>query len=626
MSGFIGFINTVDKGAEGTPKAKEIVADMLAEIAHRGVDGAGVHVDPDIALGARWLDTLTVGGTQPFQSEDGSKLLVYDGEIYNHEELRDELIAAGHTFSTTGDGEVILHGFEEWGLGETLERLRGKFAFVIWDSVAKKMVGARDPFGVKPLYYYTTEGPESPPMIFGSEIKTFLKHPHFEKELNTGALANYLSFQYSGTDEALFKNVYRIRPAHYFIADGDTFETVQYWRPHFDPIEGTIEQYADQIDEAVDEAVALHKQAAPGVEVGSFLSSGVDSSYIASKANVDKTFTVGFVRELYNETDYAKAFADTIDVENYSKVITPEEYWGELAHIQYHMDEPLADPAAIGLYFASQLVSDHVKVVLSGEGADELFAGYGVYRTPLQRAARVRKLLPASVWKALGVISSPIYAIAPQLPGHDFLVRRNKPLKEWFIGGADIFSVDERNKILKVGKDAPTPQEITAPFYAEAQGYDDVTEMQYLDIHLWSSGDILLKADRMTSAHSIEVRSPLLDREIMKLAQRLPLSAKVDTVHTKKAFREAASRSIPQLTAQKDKLGFPVPIRVWLKEDEYYNKVKEAFTSEVAEQFFHTDELVRLLDEHHTGTSDNARKIWTVYMFLVWYDEFFVKR
>ncbi|MCL2818249.1 MAG: asparagine synthase (glutamine-hydrolyzing) [Actinomycetia bacterium] len=612
---------------------------MLAEIEHRGPDGAGIYIDDEIALGARWLDTLTAGGDYPLSNEDENLVLVYDGEIYNYSELRDQLQAAGHTFRTPHDGEVILHGFEQWGIEELLPKLRGKFSFVIWDELTSTLAGARDPFGVKPLYYYAGQSAmgdsdkvwayhdddKQIPFMFGSEIKTFLHHPRFVKELNEDVLANYLSFQYSVTDETFFKNVHRIRPAHYFTWCDGTFETIRYWYPRFAPGQGTVEEYVDRIDEAVDEAVALHKQAAPGVEVGSFLSSGVDSSYIASKADVDKTFTVGFVRELYNETDYAKEFAETIDVANYPKVITPQEYWGELAHIQYHMDEPLADPAAIGLYFASQLAGEHVKVVLSGEGADELFAGYGIYREPL-RKAELYRTLPVPVWKFIGTLARPFYALLPKLPGRDFLMRRNKPLEEWFIGGADIFSVDERNKLLKVGKDAPTPQEITAPYFAEASDHDDVTKMQYLDIHLWSGGDILLKADRMTSAHSVEVRSPLLDREIMEVAQSLPLAAKVDTQHTKKAFREAAARSIPQLTAQKAKLGFPVPIRVWLKEDEYYHRVKEAFLSETASKFFYTDELQRLLDEHRTGSVDNSRKIWTVYMFLVWYDEFFVKR
>jgi len=626
MSGFVGFVNTLEQ-TEGLNFAEAVVRAMSDAIVHRGPDGMGMHIDDEVCLGARWMDTLTIG-SQPIYSEDRTKVLVYDGEIYNYQQLREELEEAGHIFSTQGDGEVVLHGFEEWGADELLGRLRGKFAFVIWDAQAKTLFGARDLFGVKPLYYCAGEGL----FMFGSEVKTFLNHPQFDKQLNEDVLANYLSFQYSATSSTFFKDVYKLPPAHYFTLqlgadaeDGQAFETIRYWRPEFAPKAGSIQEYANRIDQAVDETVALHRMSASDVEVGSFLSSGVDSSYIASKSGVDKTFTVGFVSELYNETDYAKEFAQTIGVKNFSKVITPEEYWDVLGDIQYHMDEPLADPAAIGLYFASKLANEHVKVVLSGEGADELFGGYGVYREPLQKAALYRKL-PAPAWRLLGTVTRPFYALAPALPGKDFLMRRNKPLEKWFIGNADIFSVAQRNDILKSTKHAPAPQEITAPYYAEAASYDDVTKMQFLDINLWSAGDILLKADRMTSANSIEVRSPLLDREIMKLAETLPLECKVDTVHTKKAFREAAAQSIPELTAQKDKLGFPVPLRVWLKEDTYYEQVKTAFTGEVAQQFFHTDKLVRLLDEHRDGVRDNSRKVWTVYMFLVWYDEFFVKR
>jgi asparagine synthase (glutamine-hydrolysing) len=622
---------------------------MTDAIAHRGRDGQGLHIDDTMCLGMRRFDTLTAGGTWPIHSADRSRTMVYDGEVYNHAVLRDELVNAGHIFSTDSDGEVILHGYKQWGAEELLSRLRGKYAFVIWDSVARELFGARDQFGIKPLYYLlgsghcTDNGQDVSgtncksggiPFMFGSEIKAFLEHPGFKKELNEEVLANYLSFQYSVTQDTFFKDVRKILPGHYFtwraedagdFAGQSTFKQTRYWRPQFAPVVDTIASYADWIDDAVRETVEVHKAVAPDVELGSFLSSGVDSSYIASMAKVDKTFTVGFVSELYNETDYAKEFAQHIGVKNYPKVIAPDEYWGALNTIQYHMDEPLADPAAIGLYFASKLASEHVDVVLSGEGADELFGGYGIYREPMQKAALYRKL-PASVWRILGVIARPIYALFPSLPGHDFLVRRNKSLEQWFIGNADIFSVRERKALLKVGLPAPTPQQITWPYYKESESYDDVTKMQYLDINLWSAGDILHKADRMTSANSIEVRSPLLDCEIMELAEKLPLDCKVDTIHTKKAFRQAAAKTLPELTANKDKLGFPVPIRVWLKEDAYYAQVKDAFTGEAAILFFHTDKLVRLLEEHRAGKRDNSRKIWTVYMFLVWYDEFFVKR
>jgi len=645
MSGLIGFTHALTQTVGGAQpfadtrqQAQQTVRAMTDAIAHRGPDGFGMHVDEEMCLGARWLDTLTAGGTQPFYSEDRTKVLVYDGEIYNHEILREELIAAGHVFATHSDGEVVLHGFEQWGIDELLKRLRGKFAFVIWDVQAKVLWGARDFFGVKPLYYYTGAGDLSP-FMFASEIKAFLHHPQFDKRLNEAVLANYLSFQYSVTHETFFQDVYKLPPAHYFTLQLDagatgkrkpTPQMTQYQRPAFKPVAGSLEEYADRIDQAVEETVGLHTMAAPGVTVGSFLSSGVDSSYIASKSGVDKTFTVGFISELYNETDYAKEFARLIGVENYSKVITPHEYWEALGTIQYHMDEPLADPAAVGLYFASKLAGEHATVVLSGEGADELFGGYGVYREPLQKAALYRKM-PAFVWRFVGAVARPLYTVAPTLPGRDFLMRRNKPLQQWFIGNADIFNVAERRALLKSNKDTPAPQQITAPYYAQTAHYDDVAKMQYLDIHLWSAGDILLKADRMTTAHSIEVRSPLLDREIMKLAESLPLECRVDTACTKKAFRLAAARSLPEVVANKDKLGFPVPLRVWLKEDAYYEQVKTAFTSEVAHQFFHTNALVRLLDDNRRCTDDAksnvlSRKIWTVYMFLVWYDEFFVKR
>jgi len=647
MSGFIGFSNTIDRTDQHSTILDGAINAMTDAIAHRGPDGTDAYYDEDIAVGFRWMGTIdTTACPYPMTNEDESLIMVCDGEIYNHHELRDELIEAGHTFVTDADTEVILHGYEEWSVDELLARLRGKFSFVIWDKRQKSLFGARDRFGIKPFYYFRRDVDARTPFIFGSEIKGLIHHPQFKKKLNQNVLANYLSFQYSATQETFFKDVYKLPPAHYFVwyapdaPEEDTtgspsgiFRMTRYWRPHFMPTQGPIEVYADQIDHEVAETVALHTQVASDVKLGSFLSSGVDSSYIAKVAGVDETYTVGFESELYNETDYAKKFADSIGVTNHAKVITSQEYWDVLGTVQYHMDEPLADPAAVGLYFASQLASQHARVVLSGEGADELFAGYKIYREPVQLKSWQKSYrgLPPVVRSLIKFVARPLYLLMPKLPGRDFLMTRDLPLQQWYIGNANIFSVAERNRILRVDKQAPTPQQIAAPFYAQAAQYDEVTQMQYLDINLWSAGDILLKADRMTSANSIEVRSPLLDRQVMELAQVLPLDAKLDAVHTKKAFREAAAKYVPELTANKDKLGFPVPLRVWLKEDCYYERVRAAFTSDVAKKYFHSARLVTLLDDlrssHDDKTSNElSRKIWTVYMFLVWYDEFFVKR
>lgn len=606
MCGFVGFTNFIGE------KADRVLEDMMNKIVHRGPDSSGKFVNEDICLGFRRLSIIDLeGGSQPLYNEDGSMILVFNGEIYNHRELRSELIERGHIFKTRTDSETLLHGFEEYG-EELPSRLRGMFSFVIWDTKTKTLFGARDPFGIKP-FYYAFMGKS---MLFGSEIKGFLPHPDFEKKLNERALSSYLSFQYSPTEETFFEGVYKLPPAHYFVYKEGEMKKTRYWRPEFseDTSGKTMEQYADIVDTAIAESVKAHKIS--DVEVGSFLSSGIDSSYIAAKANVDKTFTVGFGSdEKYNEISYAKEFAEFIKTENIAKVITPEEFWGEFPKIQYQMDEPLADPAAVPLYFVSQLAAESVKVVLSGEGADELFGGYKIYQTPL--ACPKYNKVPLFIRRALGKIAMK----CPKIHGVNFLIRRGRPVDEWFIGNANIFSKKERSKLLKNDR-APAPAKICEKFYSEVSDCDEVTRMQYLDINMWMMGDILLKADKMSMAHSLELRVPFLDKEVVKLAETIPLDKRVNLLSTKLALRAAASKTLPSKTSEKPKLGFPVPIRVWLKEDKYYNTVKAEFLSDTAEKYFNTARLIALLDEHKCGKADNSRKIWTVYTFLVWYKQY----
>ena len=611
MCGFTGFTNYIKD--DGT-----VLGRMMDRIVHRGPDASGQFVDTDIALGFRRLSIIDLAeGGQPMFNEDKSLVLVFNGEIYNFKELRAELLEKGHIFANNSDSEVLLHGFEEWG-ESMVPRLRGMFAFVIFDRRDRSLFAARDMFGIKP-FYYTFMG-ES--FIFGSEIKSFLEHPDFKKELNEEALAHYLSFQYSPTEETFFKGVYKLPPAHYFTFKNGEMKKTRYFKPDFNALDGVLEYFADLTDKAVRESVAAHKIA--DVEVGSFLSSGIDSSYIAEAANVDKTFTVGFESpdgDRYNEIHFAKKFADTIGVENISKIITPEEYWGTFPKIQYHMDEPLADPAAIALYFVSQLASKYVKVVMSGEGADELFGGYRIYQEPITLTAYDK--LPFGIRRVISKICEHL----PQKHGINYLVRRGKTIEERFIGNASIFGVKERNALLKseTAKKAAAPQVLCAKFYDEVKDKDDITKMQYLDINMWLMGDILLKADKTSMANSLELRVPFLDKKVMELAETIPLNCRVSTKTTKLALRKAAEKTLPKLTAEKDKLGFPVPIRVWLKEDKYYNTVKEEFTGEIADKFFNTEKLVALLDNHRAGKADNSRKIWTVYTFIIWYKQYFTE-
>lgn len=608
MCGFCGFVNT------NIDNKKLILNNMMDTIAHRGPDSAGEYIDDHINMGFRRLSFLDLeAGAQPIYNEDGRFILTFNGEIYNFIEIREKLIVAGHIFKTHTDSEVLVHGYEEYGK-DLVNHLRGMFAFVIWDKEEKVLFGARDHFGIKPFYYTLFDNN----FVYGSEIKAILEHPEVKRELNEEALENYLTFQYSALPETFFKGIFKLPPAHYFILKDGQMSMTRYWEPVFDAKEDTLENYVDAIDKQMKESIEAHKIS--DVEVGSFLSSGVDSSYVASCFGGDHTFTVGFANEKYNEISYAEELSKEINIPNTNKIITPEEYWSVLPKVQYHMDEPLADPAAVALYFVCQLASQTVKGVLSGEGADEFFGGYNIYKEPLDSAG-YRKL-PKGLRRALAKIAK---AIPFNFKGKNFLIRASKDLEERFLGNAYMFSPEERKKLLKIKTNAIDPFEFVKPIYDKVQDKDDITKMQYLDMHMWLAGDILLKADKMSMAHSLEVRVPFLDKKVFEVASKIPTKYRVNKENTKYAMRLAAKRNLPQSVANKKKLGFPVPIRVWLKEDKYYNIVKEAFTSNVANKYFHTESLVALLDDHRAGKADNSRKIWTVFMFLTWYKEYFEK-
>lgn len=609
MCGYVGFTNRIDN-TDG------VLGEMMDIIRHRGPDSEGKYIDDEIALGFRRLSIIDLEqGDQPIFNEDGSKILLFNGEIYNYPKLREELLAAGHVFTTHTDSEVLLHGYEEYG-PKLVNKLRGMFSFVIWDKEKKELFGARDYFGVKPLYYAEMNGT----LLFGSEIKAFLAHPQFEKKLNLSTVENYLSFQYSPLTDTFFENVYKLMPAHYFLYKDGKMEITRYWEPDFQNDEAkTLDDWVEEIKDTFEKSVEAHKIS--DVEVGSFLSSGIDSSYVTACAKVDKSFTVGFAGDKFDEIGYAKKCSEYIQIKNKSKAITEEEYWNILPTVMYHLDEPLGDPASIALYFVSREASKDVKVALSGEGADEIFGGYNVYSETI-RSAKYRKL-PKGLRGFIGKVVDKL----PPFKAKNFLYRHRGDLQDWFCGNPNAgFSERERKALLKVKTDAPTRKELVAPFYEKVKGKDPVTQMQYIDMHMWLCSDILLKGDKMSMANSLEVRVPFLDIELMKLAQQIPSRYRVTEENTKVALRKASASKLPPVTANKPKLGFPVPVRQWLKEEKYYNVVKDAFHTDIAKELFHTGELMKLLDGYREGRHQNYLKIWSVYTFVLWYQEFFVKR
>lgn len=605
MCGFTGFIGE-------TKNSSEVLEKMMNTIIHRGPDSSGMFTENKAALGFRRLSIIDLeSGSQPLYNEDESLVLIFNGEIYNFMQLREELIAKGHVFVTHTDSEVLIHGYEEFG-EKLVEKLRGMFAFVIWDRKNEKMFAARDMFGIKPFYYAQMNGT----LLFGSEIKSFLPHPHFNKELNEKALKPYLTFQYPVLNETFFKGVFKLPAAHFMTYENGQINIQRYWSPKFNPTKQPLEEIVDEIDQVVRESVEFHRIS--DVKVGSFLSSGVDSSYVASLLKPNKTFTVGFSDKNFSEIDNAKALSDELGIENVSEILNPDLCFDKLEDIQYMMDEPHSNPSIVPLYFLAELAKRDVTVVLSGEGADELFGGYAEYDTT--NTMKKYKKIPTLIRKSLGVIAKRL----PEVRGKNFLIKGGLSAEEWFIGQAKIFEEKEAHGILTNGyNNAPTVKEIVKPYYDQVKREDDVTKMQHLDLHLWLVDDILLKADKMSMAHSIELRVPFLDREVMKTAAKVPVKYRVNDLDTKYAFRLAAGRALPKESANRKKIGFPVPIRHWIREEKYYVKIKSHFESLEAAQFFDQQEIMTLLNSHYEGKKNNARKIWTIFMFLIWYKKYF---
>lgn len=589
---------------------------MQDRIFHRGPDSGGSFLGDGITLGFRRLSIIDLAdGSQPLSNEDGRYTIVFNGEIYNFMSLRDELIALGHNFRTKCDTEVLVHGYEQYG-ESIIDRLRGMFAFAIWDRDEKSLFCARDFFGIKPFYYALTEKGD---LVFGSEIKALLEHPDLTPEINPDALRPYLSFQYSSGSSTFFRGINKLPPAHTLTFKDGKVDIRRYWDIDFDENnEKSFEDFVSELEAGVRESVALHKHS--DVPVGSFLSGGVDSSYITATLMPQHTFSVGFGFDKFNETNEAMRLSELLGIEHHAEIITADECFDAFPSIQYHMDEPQANPSSVPLWFLSKLTRQYVTVVLSGEGADEIWGGYEWYDdTP---AMKKYKKLPRFIRRAAAVMAKKL----PYFKGHDFLIKGGERPEEYFIGQANVFSEKEAVSILNEKySHGPSPLDVAGEVYSKVADKDELTKKQYLDLNLWLSGDILLKADKMAMAHSIELRVPYLDRVIMDAARRVPVKYRVNDKGTKYVLRAAANRTLPDEWATRPKKGFPVPIKMWLREDKFYNIVKEKFTSDYAAEFFKADELMKLLDDHKEGRANNQRKIWVIFTFLTWYNEFFIK-
>ena len=606
MCGFCGYINK---------KEKDSIKKMNDAIIHRGPDDESYYKDDFIAMGFRRLSIIDLkGGRQPMTNEDDSMIITFNGEIYNFKEIKEDLLKKGHTFKTNADTEVILHGFEEYK-EKILDKLRGMFAFAIWDKNNQKLFCARDHFGQKPFYY----GIFNDTFMYASEIKSLLYHPDFKKEVNKEALKPYLTFQTSVLDETFFKGVYKLRPGHYLTYDFKTnkLETKEYYNINFKPKDQDFDKLVNKIDDTITKSIDYH--IISDVPVGAYLSGGIDSSYVVSYLKPDKTFSVGFDYKNFNEVPMAKDLSEMLNIQNKNELINSDDFFESIDKVQYYADEPTANLSAVPLYFLSKLASKDVKVVLSGEGADELFGGYTSYDEDI-KLKKYRKL-PFFIRKALKTIVSPL----PSFHGKNFLTKGGSKIEDYYVGNAFIFNNQEANKILSDKyKSDLTYQEITKPYFDKVSGEDDLTKMQYLDMYFWLPNDILLKADKMSMANSLELRVPILDKEVFNLAKTIPTKYKLSHNTTKYILRKAASKRIPEAWYKRRKKGFPVPIIKWFREEKYYNIVKEIFEEEYTKEFFDQKLLIKMLNEHYTSKKNHCRKLWTIFVYLIWYKTFFI--
>ncbi len=597
---------------------------------HRGPDEPGTWSDDQVVLGFNRLSIIDIehshqplrwGPADPAEPDAhrGRYVLVFNGEIYNYLELRAELAAEhGAEFATDGDGEAIIAAYHYWG-ADALSRLRGMFAFALWDTERHELFCARDPFGIKPLFYATGPGGTA----VASEKKCLLDLAAIlglDLGIDERAVQHYTVLQYVPEPETLHRGIRRLESGcSAVIRPGQPPEITRYFVPRFAavPFVNSREQARyDEITAVLEDSVAKHMRA--DVTVGAFLSGGIDSTAIAALAIRHNprliTFTTGFEREGFSEVDVAVASAEAIGARHVSKVVSPAEFVEALPEIVWYLDEPVADPALVPLFFIAREARKHVKVVLSGEGADELFGGYTIYREPL--SLKPFEYLPGRLRRSMRKVSAPL----PEgMRGKSLLHRGSQTLEERYYGNARSFSDPQLRAVLKIFRPKWTHTDVTAPVYAQSRDWDPVARMQHVDLFTWLRGDILVKADKMTMANSLELRVPFLDPEVFAVASRLPLDQKITRTTTKYALRRALESIVPPHVLHRPKLGFPVPIRHWLQAGELLNWAHEMLATSQSDELIDIPAVRRMLDEHLAGTSDHSRRLWTLLIFMLWH-------
>jgi asparagine synthase (glutamine-hydrolysing) len=628
MCGLLAFVAAAagDEPSRSTHATAAAIADASHLMRHRGPDEPGTWADPagDVVFGFNRLSIIDIAHSHqplrwgPPESADRYEL-VFNGEIYNYLELRAELAERhGAVFATDGDGEAIVAAYHHWGAA-AVTRLRGMFAFALWDSVAGELFCARDPFGIKPLFVATGTGGTA----VASEKKCLLELAdvvRFDTTIDERAVQHYTVLQYVPEPETLHRGVRRLESGSYArIRPGRQPETTRYFVPRFHAVpfsRDTEQARYDEITAVLEDSVAKHMRA--DVTVGSFLSGGIDSTAIAALAIRHNprliTFTTGFEREGFSEIDVAVASAEAIGARHIAKVVAPDEFVAALPEIVWYLDEPVADPALVPLFFVAREARKHVKVVLSGEGADELFGGYTIYREPL--SLKPFDYLPRPLRRSMGTLSRPL---PDGMRGKSLLHRGSLTLEQRYYGNARSFSDAQLRDVLSAFRPEWTHIDVTAPIYAESTDWDPVARMQHIDLFTWLRGDILVKADKMTMANSLELRVPFLDSEVFAVASRLPVNAKITRTTTKYALRRALEPIVPAHVLNRPKLGFPVPIRHWLRAGPLLEWAHEMVNVSATDHLVDASAVRRMLDEHRCGTADHSRRLWTVLIFMLWH-------
>ncbi|MHA6798998.1 asparagine synthase (glutamine-hydrolyzing) [Bounagaea algeriensis] len=624
MCGLLGLICPSEQHARS---ATDAVARALPCQRHRGPDESDTWQGDEVVFGFNRLSIIDLEHShQPLHwgppEHPGRYTILFNGEIYNYLELRAELSEQhGAQFNTDGDTEVIVAGYHY--LGSTmLERLRGMFAFLIWDDERHEVFGARDPFGIKPLFYAAGPGGAA----FASEKKSLLTLTGalgLEQSVDHRAFQHYLLLQYVPEPETLHRSIRRIESGTCFtVAPGGQVRTERYFHPTFTArtINSEVEERRlhDEIADVMRDSVSKHMRA--DVTVGAFLSGGIDSTAIAALAKEHNpnlvTFTTGFERQGYSEVDVAAESAAAIGVKHVVRTVSAEEMMRTLPLIVWYLDDPVADPALVPLWFIANEARQHVKVVLSGEGSDELFGGYSIYREPLSLAPFER--VPGALRKAMGKVST---AIPEGVRGKDLLRRGSLNLEDRYYGNARIFRDDQLQGLMRAFDPGVAHQDVTREPYRRSEGWDPVTRMQHVDLFTWLRGDILVKADKITMSNSLELRVPFLDSEVFGVARTIPLEQKVTNETTKYALRQALSKVVPSHVLNRRKLGFPVPIRHWLK-DEMHDWAREIVQQSQTDHLLDRTAVLSLLEEHRSGVLDHSRRLWALLVFMIWHGIF----